>query len=242
MRDAVDAGEFSVWVPAPVQLRHRLPHRRRDPGALGPSHPGTAVPGGVCPAAGAQRPDLYARPVCLGRGLPVYAQNGWTTPLCRPSPCRSMCRGSTSAPRACANCCAGSRTNMSSRGECLRLEITESAYMEEPEQLVAVAGMLQKLGFPWRWTTSGSGYSSLNTLKEVPVDVLKLDMRFLANCGDSVRGGNILSSVVRMAHWMGPAGHCRRRGDGGAGGVSQEPGLQHDAGIFLCPTHVCRGV
>ena len=47
----------------------------------------------------------------------------------------------------------------------------------------------------------GSGYSSLNSLKDVPVDVLKLDLKFIS--GDtSGRGGNILQSIVRMARWL----------------------------------------
>ena len=47
----------------------------------------------------------------------------------------------------------------------------------------------------------GSGYSSLNTLKDVPVDVLKLDMGFL-DAHESSRGGLILASIVRMARWL----------------------------------------
>jgi EAL domain-containing protein (putative c-di-GMP-specific phosphodiesterase class I) len=48
----------------------------------------------------------------------------------------------------------------------------------------------------------GSGYSSLNMLKALPVDVLKLDLKFLDDKNETGRGGNILNSVVRMAKWM----------------------------------------
>ena len=82
----------------------------------------------------------------------------------------------------------------------LRLEITESAYMDNPEQVITMVNRLREHGFLVEMDDFGSGYSSLNMLKNVPVDVLKLDMKFLA--GIDQRGGNILNSVVRMAHWL----------------------------------------
>lgn len=84
----------------------------------------------------------------------------------------------------------------------LRLEITESAYMENPEQLISVVNAFHKAGFSVEMDDFGSGYSSLNTLKDVPVDTLKLDMKFLVRSSDTGRGGNILTSIVRMAHWL----------------------------------------
>ena len=83
----------------------------------------------------------------------------------------------------------------------LKLEITESAYVESPEQLIETVGELQRLGFIIEMDDFGSGYSSLNTLKDVPVDILKIDLAFLS--GDNAgRGGNILQSVIRMARWL----------------------------------------
>lgn len=82
----------------------------------------------------------------------------------------------------------------------LCLEITESAYIDEPEQLIAVVKKLQGMGFTVEMDDFGSGYSSLNMLKEVPVDVLKLDMKFLSKSGSRSKGGNILSSVIRLSH------------------------------------------
>ncbi|MEG1431416.1 EAL domain-containing protein [Eubacterium sp.] len=84
----------------------------------------------------------------------------------------------------------------------LKLEITETAYMQNPNQLIAVVKALREAGFLIEMDDFGSGYSSLNTLKDVPVDLLKLDMRFLSSGEDDARGGNILSSVIRMAHWL----------------------------------------
>lgn len=84
----------------------------------------------------------------------------------------------------------------------LRLEITESAYMDNPTQLIEVVTQLRAHGFQVEIDDFGSGYSSLNSLKDVPVDILKLDMKFIGQGGDNSRGGSILSSVVRMAHWL----------------------------------------
>lgn len=85
----------------------------------------------------------------------------------------------------------------------LRLEITESAFSYSSEQIIEVVRSFQKLGFTMEIDDFGSGYSSLNTLKDVPADVVKLDMKFLEGEDDSGRGGNILESIVRMTKWLG---------------------------------------
>ncbi len=92
----------------------------------------------------------------------------------------------------------------------LKLEITESAYVENADQLIETVKRLQKMRFIVEMDDFGSGYSSLNTLKDVPVDVFKLDLKFLAKDSQikddalctNERGGNILNSVVRMAKWL----------------------------------------
>lgn len=87
--------------------------------------------------------------------------------------------------------------------EFLRLEITESAFSASPEQIVRTVKKLVELGFTIEIDDFGSGYSSLNTLKDVPAQVLKLDMKFMTDDGDEQRGGSIIESVVRMAKWLG---------------------------------------
>ena len=84
----------------------------------------------------------------------------------------------------------------------LKLEITESAYMSDPEQLVSAIQQLSSRGFKIEMDDFGSGYSSLNALKEMHVDLLKLDMRFISTKGDTERGGSILNSMVRMTKWL----------------------------------------
>lgn len=85
----------------------------------------------------------------------------------------------------------------------LRLEITETAFAQSTEQIVAVIKRMIDYGFTVEIDDFGSGYSSLNTLKDVPASILKLDMHFLEDTAVSQRGGNILESIVRMAKWLG---------------------------------------
>ena len=87
----------------------------------------------------------------------------------------------------------------------LRLEITESAFSTSPQQIISKVAQLNKLGFTVEIDDFGSGYSSLNTLKDVPSSVLKLDMRFFESTQNSQRAGNIIESVVRMAKRLGMA-------------------------------------
>lgn len=63
----------------------------------------------------------------------------------------------------------------------LNLEITESAYISEPELMRTAVQRLRRAGFVTMMDDFGSGYSSLNMLKDIDVDALKLDMQFLAN-------------------------------------------------------------
>lgn len=83
--------------------------------------------------------------------------------------------------------------------EILHLEITESAYTENPEQLIFIVGQLKKEGFIIEMDDFGSGYSSLNMLAELPIDILKLDMKFLQNKGEQSKNENIMSAIVELA-------------------------------------------
>ena len=85
----------------------------------------------------------------------------------------------------------------------LRLEVTESTFAGGNALLIDRVEALVQKGFCVEIDDFGSGYSSLNTLKDVPATVLKLDMRFLEDKRNSERGGSILESVVRMASWLG---------------------------------------
>ena len=81
----------------------------------------------------------------------------------------------------------------------LELEITESAYTEDPEQIITITRQLREAGFVILMDDFGTGYSSLNMLKDIQIDVLKLDMGFLKSSDYSAKGGNILTAIFKMA-------------------------------------------
>ncbi|MEG2174537.1 MAG: EAL domain-containing protein, partial [Oscillospiraceae bacterium] len=85
----------------------------------------------------------------------------------------------------------------------LNLELTESAYTDNPATMKKVMTQLQSHGFIVMMDDFGSGYSSLSLLKDIMIDVLKIDMRFLSVCEVPGRGENIIASVIRMAKWIG---------------------------------------
>lgn len=82
----------------------------------------------------------------------------------------------------------------------LEVEITEGAYSSRTEEITRFAEDLMNQGFTVLMDDFGSGYSSLNLLKDINIDVLKLDMRFLDNHQRKSR--DIVKSVVSMAKWL----------------------------------------
>lgn len=85
----------------------------------------------------------------------------------------------------------------------LKVEITESTYVENNDKVIRTVKQLRDAKLWVMMDDFGSGYSSLNMLRTVAVDVLKLDMRFLdIKEQDEERGISILESVVNMARQM----------------------------------------
>lgn len=80
----------------------------------------------------------------------------------------------------------------------LHLEVTESAYIEEFAKLNAEVDKLRALGFLVEIDDFGAGYSSLNTLKDINADKIKLDMKFLSGTGGK-KGRLIVAAVINMA-------------------------------------------
>jgi len=83
----------------------------------------------------------------------------------------------------------------------LRVELTESSAIGGIELVTGVLDSLHGYGYLVEMDDFGSGYSSLNILKDLNVDIIKLDMRFLS--GEiGGRGAVIIESVVQMARWL----------------------------------------
>lgn len=76
--------------------------------------------------------------------------------------------------------------------EQLWLEITESAYTEQPQELFQVMKKMRQSGFLFAMDDFGSGYSSLNILKDIPVNVIKFDLRFLDGADKAGKAGKII--------------------------------------------------
>lgn len=85
----------------------------------------------------------------------------------------------------------------------LKLEITESTFMADPKQGAALVQKLRNNGFVVEMDDFGSGYSSLNMLKDIHVDVLKIDMGFLHRTENENRARIILDFVISMAKTLG---------------------------------------
>ena len=82
----------------------------------------------------------------------------------------------------------------------IELEITESVCGEESGHIVDMLRNLQSDGFRIAMDDFGSGYSSLNMLKEMPLDIIKMDLKFLS--GEGKKSQVILKSLIEMAHIM----------------------------------------
>ena len=85
----------------------------------------------------------------------------------------------------------------------IRLEVTESATIDGIQRISDFISEVHRYGYVVEMDDFGSAYSSLNSLKSIDLDILKLDMKFLSDEGNTNNGSIILSSVVRMAKWLG---------------------------------------
>ena len=84
----------------------------------------------------------------------------------------------------------------------VKVEITESAYVDNGKVVDTVQRLREK-GFLVLMDDFGSGYSSLNMLRSLNVDIIKLDAQFLRMSGSDTKGVHILESIVNMAKTMG---------------------------------------
>jgi len=85
----------------------------------------------------------------------------------------------------------------------LKLEITETAFVLDVKKQMELVRRLREYGFIIEIDDFGSGYSSLNSLKEIEVDLLKMDLKFFEKTGDSKRAEKIVSSVINLANDLG---------------------------------------
>ncbi len=85
----------------------------------------------------------------------------------------------------------------------LRLEITETAIMADPERAMEVLSALSDMGVKLSIDDFGTGYWSLDHLRQMPVDELKIDKSFITNMVNDDSDAFIVRSVIDLAHNMG---------------------------------------
>ena len=85
----------------------------------------------------------------------------------------------------------------------LLLEITESAYTEDSEQIIGVVSALRDRGFFVEMDDFGTGYSSLNMISTLPIDALKLDMQLIRTAFKDRKDTRLLEAVIGLAQSLG---------------------------------------
>lgn len=84
----------------------------------------------------------------------------------------------------------------------LKLEVTESAYTENSDYVIETVNRLRDMGFEIEMDDFGSGYSSLNMLSAMPIDVLKMDMKFIRNIEHSEKDLRLAELVLDIARYL----------------------------------------
>jgi EAL domain-containing protein (putative c-di-GMP-specific phosphodiesterase class I) len=75
--------------------------------------------------------------------------------------------------------------------------------MTDAESRIAILSKFRESGFIVEMDDFGSGYSSLNQLKDMPLDVLKIDMKFLSKAQDNNKAETILRNILRLSNDLG---------------------------------------
>lgn len=86
--------------------------------------------------------------------------------------------------------------------EDLLLEITESAYTDNAQQIIDTVAALRDRGFKIEMDDFGCGYSSLNMLTSLPIDALKLDMKFIRNIAENQKDYRLVEIMIEIARLL----------------------------------------
>ncbi len=78
----------------------------------------------------------------------------------------------------------------------IEYEVTETVFLEDMEYITAKLGNIQKMGYKVSMDDFGSGYSSLNTVGVLPVDIIKFDRGFVQNSINTNKGVKIMSGII----------------------------------------------
>ncbi len=87
--------------------------------------------------------------------------------------------------------------------EYIELELTESAFFDDKAVLLETVNKLKSFGFKVSMDDFGAGYSSLNSLKELPLDIIKIDAEFFRSVDDIERSNLIVGETITLAKKLG---------------------------------------
>ena len=85
----------------------------------------------------------------------------------------------------------------------LGIEITETVMVNNTDLMIRILESFKKEGFIVEMDDFGSGYSSLSMLKDIPVDVLKIDMKFLQTSNDREKDLTIMENIINLSEGLG---------------------------------------
>jgi EAL domain-containing protein (putative c-di-GMP-specific phosphodiesterase class I) len=84
----------------------------------------------------------------------------------------------------------------------LKLEITEGAVMQDPEEAVRVLHQIRELGIELHMDDFGTGYSSLSCLHRFPISGLKIDRSFVTNVAERRDYAQVISAIISLTHTL----------------------------------------
>jgi diguanylate cyclase len=87
--------------------------------------------------------------------------------------------------------------------EQLKLELTESIFIDNPEQALLLLRSLTKLGCSLALDDYGTGYSGLDSLQRYPIATMKIDQSFINTMLSSAQSNEIVRSSIKLAHSLG---------------------------------------
>ena len=85
----------------------------------------------------------------------------------------------------------------------LKLEVTESICTDDAQRMISVIEKLREYGFEIEMDDFGTGYSSLNMISLMPIDVLKLDMKFIKNIEANTKDLRMVELILDIAKYLG---------------------------------------